>query len=250
MKLAAAIETFAAPFRSALARAAKLGLAGVAFDAIGDLSPLRLSATGVRDLRQRLRSEQVALAGMVGPLRRDLAEPTDLQPRLDRLRAALTLAADLGAGVVRIEAGPIPGPGPDHDRRVEALGDLARHGDRVGAVLALTTEYDPAAKLIELLNRFDTAALGVALAPARWLAQRIDPLEETPLLAGRIVQVLAEDARRRGGYVPLGHGDLDWLALAGALAAADFRGWVVIERRGLAGETDVAAGAALLRRVL
>jgi sugar phosphate isomerase/epimerase len=50
--------------------------------------------------------------------------------------------------------------------------------------------------------------------------------------------------------VPLGHGDLDWLQLAGTLSALDYRNWIVVERSGIKSESDLAGAVALLRRFI
>ena len=77
MKLALPIEAFAAPFRAALGQASKLGVEGVAFDAVGELAPHRLSATGRREIGHLLRSHDLSLAAIHCTLRHGLDEPTD-----------------------------------------------------------------------------------------------------------------------------------------------------------------------------
>jgi sugar phosphate isomerase/epimerase len=66
------LECFVLPFRKALAQAAKLGVKGVQFDAVGELSPPQLSESGRRELRALLRTYNVELTALGCPLRREL----------------------------------------------------------------------------------------------------------------------------------------------------------------------------------
>jgi sugar phosphate isomerase/epimerase len=257
MKLAVPIEALAAQFRAALGRASKLGVEGVAFDAVGELAPHRLSATGRREIGHLLRSHDLSLAAIHCPLRRGLDEPADLEPRLARIRDAITLSVELGARLVAMDPGPFPNSDDQSRWEIyrEALADLGRHGDRIGATVALTISSEPADDVLALLGRFDTAALGVCFDPASSFQSGIDPVQALMVLARRILLVRAVDARRRGSsrvaeIVPLGHGDLDWLMLAGTLAAHEYRGWIALDRRGLSSEADLARSVAFLRRLI
>src|SRR5205085_10424780 len=124
--------------------AAKLGVHGVQFDAAGELSPRRLSQTGVRELRNLLKSHDLEATALGCPLRRGLDTPENLQPRIEHVEQTMKLSYDLGARVVIIEAGPVP---QAEERRLphlhDALQALGRHGDRTGAVLALESGLDP-----------------------------------------------------------------------------------------------------------
>src|SRR5438874_642371 len=255
MKLAVALEAIGVPFRSALGRAGKLGVAGVQCDAVGELAPQRLTATGRREITHLLRSHDLALTALVCPLRRGLDVALDLEPRLAHIRDVMSLSFELGARMTIVEAGRIP-DGADEPRvatLTEALRNLGQHGDRTGTVLALQTGLDSGTALAGFLARLDTGGLGVNFDPANLLLNGFDPVAELSALRGRIVHVHATDARRGGssrsaGAVPLGRGDLDWLQLAGTLAAFEYRGWVVVERAGNQSEADLVTGVALLKR--
>jgi sugar phosphate isomerase/epimerase len=137
----------------------------------------------------------------------------------------------------------------------EALANLGRHGDRTGTVLAVETGLDSGAALADYLAWIDSGGLGVNFNPANLLLNGFDPVAELPALRGRIVHVHATDARRGGagraaGAVALGHGDLDWLQLAGNLASLEYRGWVVLERAGVTSESDISAGVTFLKRLV
>jgi L-ribulose-5-phosphate 3-epimerase len=221
MKIGIRAESTGLPLRPALVEAAKLGVGGVQLDATGDLSPDRLSQTGRREVRNLLRSHNLDLTALHCPLRRGLDAAENQQARIERIAAALTLSYDLGARIVIVEGPRVPDPEKDADR-----------ANRLRE--ALTALYDPANML---LNGFDPAA---EVAPLR----------------GRIAHTHARDVRAAGASrtaqeVPLGAGDVNWLAYVAALAAVEYRGWLVVEREsGDRKLADLADGVAFLRRLV
>src|SRR5207253_9947525 len=121
------------------------------------------------------------------------------------------------ARIVIVQAGRIPEKADDPRAVVltEALRALGRHGDRVGAVLALETGLESGAVLNGFLERFDTGGLGVNLDPANLLMHDFDPYASALALRGKVMHAQAADARQAGGNrpaqeVPLGHGTIDW----------------------------------------
>lgn len=242
--------------RQLLPALAKLGATGLELEATGDLAPAQLSQTGRRELRHLLRGAGLEAAALACPLRRGLAAAENQDVRLDYLRQALTLSHELGAGVVVIEPGPLPTGDDDPHAPLftEALTTLARHGDRVGAVLALETGLDAASALDKLLARFDTAGLGVCLNPGNLLAHGHAPTDAARILGPRLAAVHAKDARltsasRAAEEVALGAGDVDWLELLGTLEEVGYRDWLTISRTTPLTLAEATASVAFLRRL-
>jgi sugar phosphate isomerase/epimerase len=246
------------PLRRALPELHKLSVAGVELDAAGELAPAQLSQTGRRELRHLLRSYDLAPAALFCPLRRGLAVTENQDARLEYLRQALTLSWELGAKVVVIQPGPIPSEATDPrlEMLTEALANLGRHAERVGASLALETGLEAGATLAQFLGRFEVGGLAVNLTPGNLLIHGHDPYAATRALATRIVHVHAKDARlasagRGAEQVPLGHGDVDWLQLLASLAEIDYRGYVTIERApGANPLAQAKADVEFLRRIM
>lgn len=252
MKLGVRLESMDLPLRRALAEAQRLGVTGVQLDAVGDLSPMRLSQTGRRELKHLLRSHSVELTALGCPLRQNLDDPQGLQERLDFVRAVMELAFEMGPRLVVLHAGTIPEKA-DESPLYEALLSLAQHGDRVGAVVALETGTEPAETLSTFLGRFDTGSLGVNFDPANLFLRGFDPVAGAKALHRRIVHAHAKDARtttanRLAQEVPLGHGDLDWMLILATLEEVEFHGWMVVEQEVRPNLADVAAGVGFLRR--
>lgn len=258
MKLGIRLESLEMPFRRALAEAQRLGAAGVQFDAAGDLAPDALSQTGRREVRTRLKNHELELAALGCPLRRGLAVVENQQPRIEHVRKVMTLAYELGARVVVVEAGPLPADPADPMAAplTEALLALGQHGDRTGVVLALETGLESAEVMANFLARFDTGGLGANFDPANLLMHGFPVDASLRALGSRIVHVHAKDARQasasRGAQeVALGNGDIDWLALLGGLEEIEYRGWLTLEREsGDRRAADIAAGVAFIRRFM
>src|SRR5438132_2830708 len=108
MKLGVTLESLDLPVRRGLFEAQRLGLTGVQVDAVGDLAPDRLSDTGRREFRHLLRSHGLELTALGCPLRHGLDTPTNLEPRIDRIRQVMSLSFDLGPRRVIVEPGRVP----------------------------------------------------------------------------------------------------------------------------------------------
>jgi L-ribulose-5-phosphate 3-epimerase len=258
MKLGVVLESLGLNFRQGLPQAAKLGVGGIQVDAVGDLSPERLTETGRRELRNLLKTFDQSVTALNLPLRRGLDNPENLQPRLEYMRAVMNLAFDLGSRTVIAPCPKLPGEGEAVRANLlrESLLDLGRHGDRVGAVVALEIGLDSPEAVRDYLDAFDVGSLKVNYDPSNLLINGFDPVKGIPPLHRRIAHVQARDARKssvsRGAQeVALGAGDVDWLAFMATLAANEYRGWVVVKREMSEDKLkDVERAVGFLRRVM
>jgi sugar phosphate isomerase/epimerase len=251
IKIGLCLKSLQLPFRRALAAASKLGVAGVEIDAVGDFAPQALSQTGRRELRHLLRSHDLELTALGCPLRRSLDLAENQQQRLDAVREAIGLSFDLGPRLAVAPVGRLPekDDDPRAPRLREALAALAGHGDRIGATLALETGPDAGATLKRYLDTFDSGSLGASFNPAGLLGAGHDPRQSARDLAQRVVYVHATDARFSSAgtgtrAVPLGHGDIDWMALVATFEEIGYHGWLVVD-----GEAEAAASVEFLRRL-
>jgi len=255
-KIGIRLESLGKSLRQAIGEAQRLGVRGVQADATGDLSPQTLSKTGRGAFRALLRSHGLELTALgCAPQRRlNLAE--DPQQRVEHTRAVLDLSVDLGVRIAIAQTGRVSEKADDLHAFLptEALQALGRHGDKIGAVLALETGLESGAALAAFLQpfSFDTNGLKVNLDPANLLMHDFDPCESARALRGKIVHVRATDAWDAGGgrrEAPLGRGDIDWAKFLGVLEEIDYRGWLTIERNnGVNRVADVAAGIRFLEQ--
>lgn len=258
IKIGVRLESLDLPFRKALAEAASLSVGGVQFDPLGELSPTQLSQTGRREVRHLLRSYNLELTALGCPLRRGLDAAEQQQERLEHVRQVMNLAAELGTRVVIVQAGGVPEKADDP--RVKSLQEslllLGQHADRTGTRLALETGLEAGQRLAEFVGQLDTGGLGVNLDPANLAMHGHDVLASVRALYRLVLHAHAKDVRRAtvnrlAQEVPLGHGDLDWIALLATLAEVEYRGWLVVEREsGNEPRAETAHGVAFLRRLV
>ncbi len=256
LRIGIVVESTGLPLRQAVAQAARMTADGIQVDATGDLSPDLLGETGRREFRNLLRSYNQELAALNVPLRRGLDTAENLQPRIDHVKKVMQLAFDLGARRVVVPCPKIPDD-PATPRAAtmrETLLALGSHGDRVGTVLALEIGFDPAEKVKQYLAGFDTGSLKVTYDSANMLIHGHDPVASLAPLKELLAHVHARDARSaslsRGlQEVPVGAGDVDWMAFIATLQVLDFDGFLTVEReQGEDKLTDVANGVKFLRR--
>ncbi len=223
------------PAKQALKVAADLGADAVELDGRGEFAPRLLSETGIRQLRKILADLRLRVAAVSYHTRRGYDTPADLDARVDATKAAMRLAAQLGARVVvnhvgRIASGQEQG---DDSLLVEVLNDLARFGNHVGAFLAAETGSEPGSDLARLMARLPEGTIGIDLNPGNLAAAGFSPAEVVEALGTRILHVHATDglcdlATRRGEQVALGTGDSDFPTLLSMLQQYGYQGYFTI----------------------
>lgn len=256
LRIGIVAESTGLPLRRAIAEAAKMGAAGLEVAAAGDLNSDQLGETGRREFRNLLRSYNQELAAVSVPLRHGLDIAENLQPRIERVRKVLQLAFDLGARRVVVPCPRIPddAASPRAQTLREALLALGPFGDRVGTVLGLEIGYDPAEKVKGYLAGFDTGSLRITFDPANLMMHGHEPLANLAGLKDWVVHVHARDARSaslsRGlQEVPLGAGDIDWMAFTATLQVIGYDGFLAVEReQGNSRLADLANGVKFLKR--
>jgi sugar phosphate isomerase/epimerase len=223
------------PFKQALLTAAKLGAEAVEIDARTELPPHEMTHTGVRNVRKMLEDLKLRVAAVAFRTRRGYDATDDLDRRVDATKKAMSLARELGAGVVVNHVGEIPESpeGPTWELLLQVLADLGRHGHRVGAALAAETgSADPRA-LLSLISAIPEGSLWADLNPGLLVANNFSATEAAKLLGPHVAHVHATDGtrdatRRRGLQTPLGRGSVDWPAVFAALEEHDYRGYFTI----------------------
>ncbi len=237
IKIGIQLASLRLPFRKALAVAARLGATGVEIDARGELRPHELGQTGLREIRRLLEEHSMRVSAVGFRTRRGYDVAAEIDKRVAATKAALQFAADLRAPVVVNQVGRVPAEssGGEWTQLVEALTDLGRFGQHVGATLAAQTGTESGADLARLLDALPPHAIGVDLDPGNLIINAFSPLEAVEALGSRILQVHARDgvrdlARGRGLEVPLGRGTADFPALLGALENYSYRGYFTIAR--------------------
>ena len=225
------------PVRDQIHEAARMGARGVVLEAIGDLSPPRLSETGRRELRHLLRTMELSLVALGLPTRRSFDTTDQLDDRIRRADLALALAYELGTNLVLARVGQVP-PEDDRERReafTNAISSLGQRADHRGVRLALETGSEPGQRLKTFLDSLDMVSLAASVDPASLLRGGIDPVAASRELSTWVAHAYAGDATgSAGGAAPnprgLGFpaGALDWEEYLGALEEIGYRGFLTV----------------------
>lgn len=240
LKIGVQLASLGLPLKRALPAAARLGASAVELDARGELRPSQFSGTAVRQLRKMLEDLNLRVCAVGFRTRRGYDVAEGLQRRMDATKAAMQFAYLLGAPVVINQIGRVPAEagGADWDRLIEAVGDLGRYGQHVGARLAAETGSENGADLARLLEALPLGPLVAAnLDPGNLIVNGFSCLDAAAALGPHIAHVHARDgvrdlARGRGLEVPLGRGSVDFPALLGTLDEHAYRGYFTIVREG------------------
>lgn len=225
------------PFKKALLTARELGAQGVEIDARHELRPEDLSHTGLRQVRNMLDDLNLRVAAVSFRTRRGYHVLDDLEERLDATKRAMCLASELGAAAVVNHVGRVP---PESDAvatstLVQALADLGRYGQRVGALLAAETGTESGEELARLIARLPPGSIGVDFNPANLIVNGHSTRDAVRALVPHVLHVHAADATRdlavgRGFEVALGQGSAEFPELLAVLEERQYRGYITVAR--------------------
>lgn len=238
IKVGVQLASLKLPLKQGLLTAARMQADAVEIDLRGDLPAGELSRSALRALRKMMDDLNLRVSAAAFRTRRGYGVLDDLDRRVEATKQALTLAYDLGASVVVNHIGRVP---PETDELawntlLQALADIGRHGQRVGATLAAETATESGDALARLIAALPTGSIGVDLNPGLLVLNGQSPREATAALADHVLHVHATDATRdvaqgRGFEVPLGRGSVDYSEILGLLEERQYRGYLTIERR-------------------
>jgi sugar phosphate isomerase/epimerase len=257
LRIAVATRCFGLRLKDSLRAAARVGAGGVQFDTRDELRPGELTDTGRRQLLHGLAELGLSVASVAFPARRSFYDEEQLDARVAAAKRALDHAWELQARVVTARIGKVPADKESKPYRllVEVLGDLARHGNQVGATLAITPSHDSPQALSELIGSIKSGPLGIDFDPAVFVMSGHNPVEALQALHSLVLHFTARDAIRdvdAGGVeTALGRGEVEWIAVLPLLDEARYSGWVTVNRtQGDDRAGDVARAVQYLKNVL
>jgi sugar phosphate isomerase/epimerase len=237
IKLGLELASLRLPLKKGLLTAHELGVEAVEIDLRNELRPDDLSRTGLRHLRKMLDDLNLRVSAVAFRTRRGYATTDDLEARIEATKRALASAYELGTSVVINHIGRVP-PESDAAARstmIEALAEIGRHGQKVGALLTTETGTESGEELAALIARLPPGSIGVDLNPANLIVHGHSPRAAAQALAEHVLHVHATDATRdlalgRGIETPLGQGNAEFPELLGILEEHQYRGYITIAR--------------------
>ncbi len=238
LRIGVQLDSLRLPLRKALPCVAAMGAAAIELDARGELRPRELTNTGLRQIRKWLDDYNLKVSAVSFRTRRGYDVEDDLQPRLEATKEAMKFARAFDCNVVINQVGRISSDEADQsswNRLVQALTDLGRHGQHIGAWLAMETGAESGPKMAELIQALPVGSAMVSLNPGNLIVNGFSPLEAVGALGPHIAHVYANDAvrdlaRGRGLDVPLGRGSADFPALLASLEEFGYGGFLTVQR--------------------
>ena len=252
------LESFRLPTPEALAKAAEVGAKGIQmYSTNGEHAPENMTPAKCAELLDMLKSHGLVFSALCGDLGHGFGH-ADLNPGLiEKSKRIVDLALTLETKIVTTHIGVVP-QDPNHDRykiMQDACYQLAEYADSVGARFAVETGPETSADLKKFLDSLGgTKGVGVNLDPANLvMVTGDDPVAAVHNLKDYIVHTHAKDGvmliRTNPEYVykvlpkpaelqgvkcyremPLGEGDVDFVAYLKALEEVGYRGFLTIER--------------------
>lgn len=287
LRISVATEDFGSSLRTSLDAAARLQVDGVRLNTRSEIRADNVSQSELRQMLRYTHERQMAVGGLYCPVKHALYEEEFLEPRLEIIKASMSIARSLQTTELLVRCGPIPDiaqqeiPEPQTElpadsfdtlfastekpqqkspRRqyallTELLTDLTKHGNHVGCTLNLIlTDYNiPAVR--GLLSEVSDGPLQIVFDPATAVMSGGEPESVFRELHDVLGSMRARDAGKNldggGMETRLGSGNVNWLELIPTLIEADFSGWVCVERTGgEARAADVSAGLSQIRELL
>ncbi len=220
--LAPTLAAFGDKPRAVLDRLASLAFRAVQLSASQPgMRPRELDRSGRRDLLGRLRSLEIAPAGLdLWIPEAHLRDPARIDRAVGAIQAAVELAADLGRVSLSLLL-PRSGDAPDPIEPVlEAVIEKAL---RFGVPL-VDCEVPPS----------DRPDVGVGIDPVIWLSSGRDPVDAVAAHADRVASARLGDLTASGDRIPVGdeeQGRLDLGAYRDALKRSGYKAPVVVDVR-------------------
>jgi sugar phosphate isomerase/epimerase len=238
LRIGVQIASLHLPLRQALPRVAAMGVQGVELDARGELNPRDITQTGLRQIRKWLDDYNLKVCAVSFRTRRGYDVEEDHQARIEATKEAMKFARAFHCPTVINQVGRIAPDDRDSaawNRLVQALADLGRYGQHLGAWLAMETGSESGPDMAQLIDALPEGSVMVNLDPGNLIINGFSPLEAVSALGPHIAHVHANDgvrdlARGRGLSVPLGRGSADFPALLAALQEFDYGGYLTVER--------------------
>ncbi|MBW3539321.1 MAG: sugar phosphate isomerase/epimerase [Planctomycetes bacterium] len=235
IRLAIPTRLYGLPLKAAIRAAADARADGVQFDLRNEVTAGDLSSTGRRQLLHALDEVGLVAGSAAFPTRRAYYDPTELEGRIAGTKAAMQLAWDLGLKVLNIRPGRVPEDTASQSWQNlrDVLNDLARHGNRVGVIPAVTAGRDDLELLATLLEAVTEGPIGVNFDPATFLLSGSEPAAAFRRLHSFVEHVTVRDALREmdgGVEVAVGRGEVAWDELLALLDEAGYAGWLTADR--------------------
>ena len=263
MKIGVLLESFHKPVGQALKMAGELGVDAVQVYATkGELSPENLKGQALSDFKKAVADSGLRISALCGDLGGGFMDPAANPKKIEKSKAILDLAKELGTNIVTTHIGIVPADVNSERFQImqEACYQLAEYANSLVAHFAVETGPETAVTLKRFLDTLGSKGVAVNFDPANFvMVTGDDPVKGVFTLADYIVHTHAKDGIKLYDLdpekiynpaadviitspafveMPLGQGKVDFGGWIGALRQIGYDGYLTIERE--TGENPVA----------
>lgn len=263
MKIGVLLESFHKPVGQALKMAGELGVDAVQVYATkGELSPENLKGQALSDFKKAVADSGLTISALCGDLGGGFMDPAANPKKIEKSKAILDLAKELGTNIVTTHIGIVPADVNSERFQImqEACYQLAEYANSLEAHFAVETGPETAVTLKRFLDTLGSKGVAVNFDPANFvMVTGDDPVKGVFTLADYIVHTHAKDGIKlydldpekiynpaadviitspAFAEMPLGQGKVDFGGWIGALRQIGYDGYLTIERE--TGENPVA----------
>ena len=273
MKIGVLLESFHKPVGQALKMAGELGVDAVQIYATkGELSPEDLKGQALSEFKKAVADSGLTISALCGDLGGGFMDLAANPKKIEKSKAILDLAKELGTNIVTTHIGIVPAD-VNSDRfqiMQEACYQLAEYANSLEAHFAVETGPETAVTLKRFLDTLGSKGVAVNFDPANFvMVTGDDPVKGVFTLADYIVHTHAKDGIKlydldpekiynpaadviitspAFAEMPLGRGNVDFSGWIGALRQIGYDGYLTIEREtGENPEADIRAAVQFLK---
>ena len=276
MKIGVLLESFHKPVGQALKMAGELGVDAVQIYATkGELSPENLKGQALSEFKKAVADSGLTISALCGDLGGGFMDLAANPKKIEKSKAILDLAKELGTNIVTTHIGIVPAD-VNSDRfqiMQEACYQLAEYANSLEAHFAVETGPETAVTLKRFLDTLGSKGVAVNFDPANFvMVTGDDPVKGVFTLADYIVHTHAKDGIKlydidpekiynpaadviitspAFAEMPLGQGKVDFSGWIGALRQIGYDGYLTIEREtGENPTADIRAAVQFLKNQL
>ena len=212
-----------------LETAVDVGVKGVQLWVVGGvLDPDCLTKKKDRaDVVRKIEGMGLTITGLCAHMP-SFGDPNGLEERVERTKKALELSVDLGAPIITGHVGHVPDDSEDPKWKLmaQSLGEVAEHGAKVGACMAMEPGTESPEAMRKFLDAMDSPGLKCNYDPAN-VIQQFDVLSGVEVLKDYIVHTHAKD--RGKGSPTVGTGNVPWDEYIALMRKTGYDGWYAVE---------------------
>lgn len=276
MKIGVLLESFHKPVGQALKMAGELGVDAVQVYATeGELSPENLKGQALSDFKKAVADSGLTISALCGDLGGGFMDPAANPKKIEKSKAILDLAKELGTSIVTTHIGIVPADVNSERFQImqEACYQLAEYANSQEAHFAVETGPETAVTLKRFLDTLGSKGVAVNFDPANFvMVTGDDPVKGVFTLADYIVHTHAKDGIKlydldtekiynpaadviitspAFAEMPLGQGKVDFGGWIDALRQIGYDGYLTIEREtGENPAADIRAAVQFLKNQL